>query len=58
MNQFYVCEPCCIMYRDVIAADCEECGRETVPMSGAVALSVLLFDELLTVLPYPTERDQ
>jgi|MGYP003113130628 hypothetical protein len=46
------------MYRDVIADDCEECGRETVPMSPADALSVLVFDEMLTVHPYPAERDQ
>jgi len=58
MMQFFVCEPCQIMFRDVIADDCEECGRETVPMQPADALSVLVFDEMLTVHPYPDELDE
>ena len=46
MTQFFVCEPCEIMFRDVISEPCDECGRDTVPLQPADALSILLFDEL------------
>ena len=61
MTQFFVCEPCQIMFRDVIAEPCDECGRDTVPMQPADALSVLLFDEMIDrrdELDEAIERDE
>ena len=61
MTQFFVCEPCEIMFRDVIPEPCDECGRDTVPMQPADALSVLLFDEMIDrrdELDEAIERDE
>jgi len=61
MTQFFVCEPCEIMFRDVISEPCDECGRDTVPMQPADALSVLLFDEMIDrrdELDEAIERDE